>query len=101
MKIKIHKKMTNLSLKFKKYYFLGNIGAVWHCCLNNSFQYLNNNTSDTYFYNIQIHISTTLKTEQQYSNIATKWAHNCMSRIIPKTNLKFYFNVTTQNQTNE
>ena len=28
MKIKIHKKMTNLSLKFKKYYFLGNI-IVW------------------------------------------------------------------------
>ena len=28
MKIKIHKKMTNISLKFKKYYFLGNI-IVW------------------------------------------------------------------------
>ena len=27
--------------------------VVWHCCLNNNFQYLNNNnTSDMYFYNI-------------------------------------------------
>ena len=39
-------------------------GAVWHCYLNNIFQYLNNNnTSDMYFYNPQIYISIILKTE--------------------------------------
>ena len=49
--------------------------AVWYSCLNNSFQCLNNNNIfDTYFYNTQTCISTTLKTEQQYLNIATKRA---------------------------
>ena len=54
---------------------LENIEAIWYLLLNNSFQYLNNNNAfDTYFYNIQIRISTILKIEQQYLNTATRWA---------------------------
>ena len=48
-------------------------GAVWHCCLNNSFQCLNDdNTFDIYFYKTQTRISKILKTEQQYLSTVTK-----------------------------
>ena len=44
-------------------------GVDLYSLLNNSFQYLNNNDIfDIYFYSIQTHIFTTLKTEQQYLN---------------------------------
>ena len=53
------------------------LGAIWHGCLNNNFQCLNNNnTFDTYFYNTQTRISTTLKIEQPHLNTATKWTLN-------------------------
>ena len=45
------------------------------CIRSHRFQCLNNNnTSDTYFYNIQTRISTILKIEQQYLNTITKRA---------------------------
>ena len=65
----------HLLLHYKGFFFSRLLGALWHCCLNNSFQCLNNNkTSGKYFYNTQTRISTTLKTKQQYLNTATKRA---------------------------
>ena len=70
------------------------LGTVWYLLLNNNFQYLNNNDiSDTYFYNTQTRIFTTLKTEQQYLNIPTK--HALVSPKKKKTNHLPLFRVFT------
>ena len=52
------------------------LNIFFHCCLNNNFQYLNNNNIFyVYFYNIQTCIFITLKIEQQYLNTITEQRH--------------------------
>ena len=45
------------------------------------------------------HLSLKVSNLKKKKKISRK--HNCMSKIFPKIDLKFYSNITTHNQTNE